>query len=302
MPAQDLDYAVRNFLVYFQRGNEMQMLRIAATAATVAIAMSCYAADADVKKYLRYTLGSTSGYGQLAGDRILELDAAPWNGGLPTGVSIDIDETRILAPADPGKVFAVGFNYMSHRGDRELPEHPPIFLKLPSAIIGPGDDVIYPREASDLHFEGELVIVIGKTASNVSVADSPEYIFGITAGNDISERVWQANDLQWFRAKASDTFGPLGPYIVTGLDYKDLLVQTRLNGKVVQSQRTRDHIHNADAIVSFISQYATLHPGDLIYTGTPGQTSAMQPGDIVEVEVEGVGVLRNRIAAEDAQQ
>ena len=232
----------------------------------------------------------------------MQLGAAPWDGGKPTGISVAKDKATILAPAEPAKVFAVGFNYMSHRGDRELPEHPPIFLKLPSSIIGPDNDIVYPPDASDLHYEGELVVVIGKTASKVSVAEAPKYIFGITAGNDVSERAWQANDLQWFRAKASDTFGPLGPHIVSGLKYKDLLVQTRLNGQTMQSQRTRDHIHDIDAIVSFISQYATLEPGDLIFTGTPGQTSAMQPGDIVEIEVEGVGILRNRIVAAEEQE
>ena len=139
-------------------------------------------------------------------------------------------------------------------------------------------------------------MVIGKTAKNISKEEASDYIFGITAGNDVSERNWQANDLQWFRGKASDTFGPLGPELVTGLNYKDLLVESRLNGEVMQSQRTRDHIHDIDAIVSHISQTVTLSPGDIIYTGTPGTTSAMVPGDIIEIEVEGVGILENSIA------
>ena len=250
-----------------------------------------------MEKYLRYSHAGSTSYGVLDGDTIRQLDTAPWLGGQQTGATVPLADAVLLAPAEPGKVFAVGFNYMSHRGDRELPEHPPIFLKLPSSIIGTGQDIVYPGDASDLHFEGELVVVIGRTASKIDASVAPKYIFGITAGNDVSERGWQANDLQWFRAKASDTFGPLGPYVVTGVDYKDLLVQTRLNGETVQSQRTRDHIHDVDAIVSFISRYATLEPGDIIYTGTPGQTSAMQAGDVVEVEVEGVGILRNRISA-----
>ena len=158
-------------------------------------------------------------------------------------------------------------------------------------------NVIYPPNATDLHFEGELVIVIGKTASKVSAEDAAVYIFGVTAGNDVSERSWQANDLQWLRAKASDTFGPLGPAIVTGLNYLDLRVQTRLNGETVQDQSSADQIHDAHAILSFVSQYVTLYPGDIIFTGTPGATAAMEPGDIVEIEVEGVGVLRNQIVA-----
>ena len=146
-----------------------------------------------------------------------------------------------------------------------------------------------------MHYEGELVVVIGKTASRVSVEQAGDYIFGITAGNDVSARDWQANDLQWFRAKASDTFGPLGPVIVTGLNYRDLLVQTRLNGEVMQSQRTKDHIHDIHEIVAHVSRTVTLYPGDLIFTGTPGTTSEMVPGDVVEIEVEGVGILENRV-------
>jgi 2-keto-4-pentenoate hydratase/2-oxohepta-3-ene-1,7-dioic acid hydratase in catechol pathway len=154
---------------------------------------------------------------------------------------------------------------------------------------------VIPEGATDVHHEAELVIVIGTTAYRVSKEDAPKYIFGITAGNDVSERVWQRNDVQWFRAKASDTFGPLGPAIVQGLNYDDLLVQCRINGEVVQSQRTCDMLFPVDTIVSYVSQYVTLFPGDIIYTGTPGKTRAMHPGDKVEVEIEGVGTLKNTV-------
>jgi 2-keto-4-pentenoate hydratase/2-oxohepta-3-ene-1,7-dioic acid hydratase in catechol pathway len=163
--------------------------------------------------------------------------------------------------------------------------------------VGPGAAIVYPRDAKNLHYAGEMVIVIGRRASHVSVAEAGQYIFGITVGNDVSERDWQANDLQWFRGKASDTFGPLGPMIVRGVDYGDLLLQTRLNGEVVQSQRTKDLIFDVPTIVSYVSRYVTLEPGDVIYTGTPGTTRAMKPGDVVEVELEGVGVLRNPVVA-----
>lgn len=247
-------------------------------------------------RYVRYAAEDTVSYGIQDGDTIRQLSAAPYLGGKTTGTSVALSEVQLLAPAEPSNVYAVGYNYDSHRGDRVLPPHPPIFLKLPTTIIGPGVDIVYPEGATDVHYEAELVVVIGKTASKVSVEEASDYVFGITAGNDVTERNWQANDLQWFRGKATDTFGPLGPAIVTGLNYKDLLVQSRLNGKVMQSQRTRDHIHDVDAIVSFISQTSTLHPGDVIYTGTPGSTTAMQPGDVIEIEVEGVGILRNQIA------
>ncbi len=140
-------------------------------------------------------------------------------------------------------------------------------------------------------------MVIGKTARNVSIEDAGTYVFGVTAGNDVSERTWQRNDLQWLRAKAADTFAPLGPAIVQGLRYDDLLLQTRLNGELRQSERTGETFFNVETLVSYASRYFTLLPGDLIFTGTPGTTAAMSPGDVVEVEIEGVGVLRNPVAA-----
>jgi 2-keto-4-pentenoate hydratase/2-oxohepta-3-ene-1,7-dioic acid hydratase in catechol pathway len=140
-----------------------------------------------------------------------------------------------------------------------------------------------------------MVIVMGKRAQNVSKERAKEYVFGVTTGNDVSERDWQKSDLQWFRAKAADTFGPLGPVIVTGVNYDDLLLETRLNGKVVQSQRTKDLIFNVAEIVSYISRYVTLEPGDVIYSGTPGTTQQMKAGDVVEVQLEKVGTLSNPV-------
>ncbi len=260
----------------------------------------------ETTSYVRYQQGDAIRYGVLASGKIEQLDGAPWNDGKRTGDSVALADVTLLAPAEPSKVIAVGYNYISHRENmtheenRPIPEYPPIFLKLPTTITGPEADVVYPRDATDLHYEGELVIVIGKTASKISAEEAPDYLFGVTAGNDISERSWQANDLQWFRAKGSDNFGPLGPAIVTGLNYLDLLVQTRLNGETMQSQSSKDQIYDVHDILSYVSQYVTLYPGDVIFTGTPGATSAMKPGDVVEIEVEGVGVLRNRIvAAED---
>jgi len=136
---------------------------------------------------------------------------------------------------------------------------------------------------------------MGKRAQNVSKERAKEYVFGVTTGNDVSERDWQKSDLQWFRAKAADTFGPLGPVIVTGVNYDDLLLETRLNGKVVQSQRTKDLIFNVAEIVSYISRYVTLEPGDVIYSGTPGTTQQMKAGDVVEVQLEKVGTLSNPV-------
>jgi 2-keto-4-pentenoate hydratase/2-oxohepta-3-ene-1,7-dioic acid hydratase in catechol pathway len=253
------------------------------------------ALGAQVTKYVRYSAGGRAAYGILEGDRIRELRGDLFTAPTPTGRVVALSQVKLLAPCSPGKVIAVGLNYKSHLGERPTATYPGLFAKMPTSIVGPEADIIYPADATNLHFEGELVIVIGRRAQNVSAADAPRYVFGVTAGNDVSERDWQRADLQWFRAKASDTFGPLGPAIVTGLNYGNLLLQTRVNGEVVQSQRTEDLIFDVPTIVSYVSRYVTLEPGDVIYTGTPGTTKAMKPGDVVEVEIEGIGVLRNRI-------
>jgi 2-keto-4-pentenoate hydratase/2-oxohepta-3-ene-1,7-dioic acid hydratase in catechol pathway len=295
------------------RGNHMNVLRVVvALAALSGPSLGEIVLAQEVTRYVRYADNDSIAYGILDGDQVRELDGAPqvreldgapWHGGMPSGAVVPADEVTLLAPAEPSKVIAVGYNYISHREDmtheesRPIPEHPPLFLKLPTSLTGPNTDIVYPADATDLHYEGELVVVVGKEASKVPVSKAQDYVFGVTAGNDVSERNWQANDLQWLRAKASDTFAPLGPSIVSGLDYLDLQVQTRLNGETMQNQSSRDHIHDVHAILSFVSQYVTLLPGDIIFTGTPGATSAMKPGDVVEIEVEGVGILRNRVVA-----
>ncbi|MEO6445350.1 MAG: fumarylacetoacetate hydrolase family protein [Gemmatimonadaceae bacterium] len=246
--------------------------------------------------YVRYASGSETSYGILEGETIRELKGDLFAGPTPTGKRLRLADVRLLAPVTPSKVIAVGLNYKSHLGERPSAAYPGLFAKLPTSIIATDEEIVLPPDATNAHYEGEMVVVIGRRASNVSVEDAARYVFGITAGNDVSERDWQKNDLQWFRAKAADTFGPLGPAIVTGLPYDDLLLQTRLNGEVVQSQRTKDLIFNVSEIVSYVSRYVTLIPGDVIYSGTPGTTRPIHAGDVVEVEVEGVGVLRNKVA------
>ena len=173
----------------------------------------------------------------------------------------------------------------------------PLF-KRPSCLPRHEGKIIIPKGSEITHFEAEMVIVIGKKAKDVSKEDAHNYVFGVTCGNDVSARAWQKGDVQWWRAKGSDTFGPCGPFITSGLDYDNLLLKLRLNGKTMQEERTSQLIHDVPTIVSFISQHVTLKPGDLIFTGTPGTTSEIQPGDVVEVELEGVGVLRNKVSAE----
>ncbi len=252
--------------------------------------------------YVRYRVGKPEGtapadarWGVVEGEVVAELAGPPFDGEERTGHVVDLERVRLLAPTTPSKVLAVGLNFRSHLGDREAPSEPGLFAKLPTSIIGPGQAIEIPVDAEVVHAEGELVVVMGKPTRNVSPEEARERVFGVTAGNDVSERTWQRDDLQWLRAKGSDSFGPLGPRIVTGTDYDDLLIQTRLNGKVVQSERTSDLIFPIGEIVSYVSRYVTLLPGDVIYTGTPGSTAALSPGDRVEVELEGVGILANPV-------
>lgn len=247
------------------------------------------------ERYLRYELDGASGYARMLDDKTLQpLQGAPYAEHRDQGEAIPLERVRILPPTEPTKILAVGLNYPSHTGGRR-PQYPGIFSKQVSALVPhEGEIWLYP-ESTRTHYEGELVVVIGGRARGIPVAEVPRYIFGVTAGNDVSERAWQSNDLQWFRAKGADSFAPVGPWIVTGLDYDDLQVSTRVNGELRQSDRTASMYFGIDEIVSYVSRYVTLEPGDLIYTGTPGSTQALSEGDVVEVEVEGVGILRNHV-------
>lgn len=257
-------------------------------------------AQGKITKYMRYAADGETHYGVLDGQTIKELAGTPFSNPKFTGKSRRLNEVKILVPATPSKILAVGMNFASHiSSDSDRP--PPMFAKFPSSLIAHGDNIVIPRDAGSPHYEGELVVVIGKKAKNVSRNDAHRYIFGVTAGNDVSERSWQSSDLQWLRGKASDGFGPVGPYIVSGLDYGDLKVQTRLNGETRQSESTKHMIHSVAKVVSWASRYFTLMPGDMIFMGTPGSTRGMKAGDVVEVEIDGVGILRNKLVREKSK-
>ena len=208
--------------------------------------------------------------------------------------------TKVTTNVDSGQTTADSNTVAETEKPGEVPTKfrtPQVFFKPPSCLIANGENIVIPPGTNDVHFEAELVIVIGRQAQNVSEDKALDYILGVTCGNDVSARDWQKNDVQWWRAKGCDTFGPIGPMIVSGLNYDDLRVQLRLNGKVLQDERTSQLIHNVPKMVSFASHHLTLEPGDLIFTGTPGKTSAMKPGDEVEVEIEGIGKLVNHVVA-----
>lgn len=253
----------------------------------------------EATRFVRFAHDGRARHGVLDGEVIHALSGPPWEEVVRTG-TVAFRDVRLLAPCTPGKVLAVGRNYRSHLGGREEPREPGLFAKLPTSIIGPGEEIVLPPGAREVHAEGEVVAVIGSPARRLSAERAGRSVFGVTGGNDVSERRWQAADLQWLRAKAADTFGPLGPAIARGLDPGALTLETRVNGETVQSASTRDMIFPIEEIVSWASRYVTLEPGDVIFTGTPGTTASIGPGDLVEVEVGGVGILSNRVAAGDA--
>jgi 2-keto-4-pentenoate hydratase/2-oxohepta-3-ene-1,7-dioic acid hydratase in catechol pathway len=249
----------------------------------------------EVEKFVRFNFNGQERWGLVQGEEVHPLQGNPFGEYRVMDSSLTYSDLVLLAPVNPSKVIAVGLNYQSHLGERAPSADPGLFAKYPTSIVGPGGEIVRPPDSRNLHYEGEMVIVMGKVTSNVSVEDAGDYVFGVTAGNDISERDWQRDDLQWFRAKGADTFGPVGPVLVRGLDHNNLLLETRVNGEIRQSERTLDLLFDVEEIVSYVSRNVTLYPGDIIFTGTPGSTQAMEPGDVVEVELEGVGVLRNTV-------
>jgi 2-keto-4-pentenoate hydratase/2-oxohepta-3-ene-1,7-dioic acid hydratase in catechol pathway len=211
---------------------------------------------------------------------------------------VPIHDVRFLPPVEPSKIVCVGRNYLEHAAEfgNKLPAEPLLFLKAPSAVIGDGDTIELPPESQQVDHEGELGVVIGRKARNIGENDDPlSYVLGYTCVNDVTARDLQRKDGQFTRAKSFDTFCPVGPFIVTDLDPLDLEVTTRLNGEVRQHARTSAMAFPVPFLVRYIAGIMTLYPGDLIATGTPAGVSKMKDGDIIEVEVEGIGVLRNRV-------
>lgn len=250
-----------------------------------------------VKRYVRFLKDGRTAYGLMEGGRVRELRGSPLAGDVFTGAVHPSSSVKLLYPIEPPKVIAVGLNYRSHLGERPVPKQPEIFFKPTTCLQNPGDPILIPRDAKNVHYEAELVIVVGKRLKNASLAEAQAGIFGYTCGNDVSERDWQKGDLQWWRAKGSDTFGPMGPMIATGLEISRSGIALRVNGETKQKQVLSDLIFDCPTCVQHISRYVTLEPGDVIFTGTPGTTTALKAGDLVEVEIDGIGMLRNPVKA-----
>jgi 2-keto-4-pentenoate hydratase/2-oxohepta-3-ene-1,7-dioic acid hydratase in catechol pathway len=252
-------------------------------------------------KIVRYRHDGRAQYGALEDDRIEpmegELDALKKRIGAKP---IALDAVCVLAPATPSKIVAAGLNYGGFVREQnvEAPKEPLIFLKPSTAVIGPSDAIVYPQQTQELYFEGELAIVIARRAYRVPLPEARRYVLGYTCMNDVTAGDLQDRDREFTRSKSFDTFAPLGPVIETAIENPDsLALSTKVNGKLRQSACTSDLIFKTDFLVSFISHIMTLLPGDVISTGTPPGVGQIRPGDVIEIEIEGIGVLTNTVAA-----
>lgn len=248
-------------------------------------------------KWVRFRIGQEVHYGVVESGGIRRAEGTPFGPYRLTGTLYSDKHVTLLAPCVPGKILATIRNYKSHAEGRPPPPVPQLFFKAPSTVIGPNNTVVIPPDTQHVEEEAEMVVVIGKRAKNVSEAKALDYVLGYTCGNDISARDWQKDDQQWWRAKSSDTFTPIGPCITTGLDPSKIEVVGRIDGKEVQHETTGMLIFSVPTLIAFITRYLTLEPGDLIFTGTPGQPQRIAPGNVVEVEIKDIGTLRNPVKA-----
>ena len=248
---------------------------------------------------IRFEHNGSVSWGELEGGEVHTLSSMQ---GAPTGEKVSLSDVTLLAPCDPRIIICVGKNYADHvvemGGSKDdLPKEPGLFLKALNTLSNPGDDIPYPDWTENLHYEGELALVIGKTLKNVAEEDALEHVFGYTCACDVTARDKQKADLQWTRGKSSDGFCPVGPWIETDLDISNLSVQTHVNGNLKQNGNTKDLIFKVPKVLSYISTFMTLEAGDLVLTGTPDGVGPLQVGDTVDVTVEGVGTLSNRVGA-----
>ena len=250
-------------------------------------------------KIARFSTGGDPRFGIVDGDDLVVLKGDPMFLGFETlDERVPLADVKLLAPVIPrSKVVAIGKNYRDHAAEMggEAPAEPLLFLKPNTSVIGPGDSIVIPKQSSQVDHEGELAIVIGSIAKNVAEADAASVIFGYTVANDVTARDLQKADGQWARAKGFDTFCPLGPVIETEFDPAGKSIEVRVGGEVRQSGSLDDMVHSIAAIVAYASSVFTLLPGDVILTGTPAGVGQILSGEIVEVEIEGIGILPNPV-------
>jgi 2-keto-4-pentenoate hydratase/2-oxohepta-3-ene-1,7-dioic acid hydratase in catechol pathway len=253
-------------------------------------------------RFVRCLVDGEPTYGTVEGEEVALIDPHPFTTYRPTGQRVPLEGLRLLAPVIPSKIVAVGRNYRAHARElgHEVPSTPLYFLKPSTAVVGPGDTVLLPSDLSEeIHFEGEVAVVIGALLSRVSPEVAAKGILGVTCANDLTLRDLQRSDEQWTRAKGFDTSCPLGPAIATGLDLADLRVRTWVDERLVQDGSTSDLVFDIPTLVADISRIMTLLPGDVLLTGTPAGVGPVRDGQRVRVEVEGVGSLENLMRDRD---
>jgi 2-keto-4-pentenoate hydratase/2-oxohepta-3-ene-1,7-dioic acid hydratase in catechol pathway len=250
-------------------------------------------------RLIRFRSGERIATGVLEGEIVRPLQGTFFEEPLPTGEELALGGVRLLAPVIPSKLVCIARNYAEHAREmgNPVPEQPVLFFKPATSVIGPGDPIPLPPGSGRVDHEAELAAVIGRLCRRVTEDDAMSLVLGFTCANDVTSRDWQKSDVQWARAKGSDGFGPLGPWIETELDPSDLEVVSRVNGELRQKARTSEMTWSPARLISHISQSITLLPGDVVLTGTPPGVGPLEPGDTVEIEIEGVGVLENPVVA-----
>ncbi len=249
-------------------------------------------------KFMRFAAANGSRYGLVDGNQVRELEGDIFGSWRETGATYSIGEVEVLTPVEnPQKVICIGLNYQAHAEEksRELPSDPMMFMVSQTSLVPDGADVILPDLAHVYEHEAELVAIVGKEGRDIPEEKALEYVFGYTLGNDVSDRTLQKLDKQFTRAKSFPTFKPFGPVIETELDPSNLDIKLWLNGEIKQDSNTSLLIHSLPKLIRVISEVMTLYPGDLIFTGTPAGVSPMRPGDVMEIEIESIGRLRNPV-------
>ena len=249
-------------------------------------------------RLVRFRAGDRIATGVLEGEVVRPLRGTFFEEPLPTGEEIPLDSVRLLAPVLPSKLVCIARNYVEHAKEmgNPVPESPVLFFKPATSVIGPGDPIPLPPGAGRVDHEAELAAVIGRLCRRVDADEAMSAVLGFTCANDITSRDWQKSDVQWARAKGSDGFGPLGPWIETEIDPADLLITGTVNGELRQKARTSEMTLSPAELISHISQTITLLPGDVVLTGTPPGVGPLEAGDMVEIQIEGIGVLDNPVA------
>ncbi len=252
-------------------------------------------------RLVRFRAGDRIATGVLEGEIVRPLRGTFFEEPLPTGEELPLDSVRLLAPVIPSKLVCIARNYPEHAKEmgNPVPQVPVLFFKPATSVIGPGDPIPLPAGAGRVDHEAELAAVIGRLCRRVDEDQAMSAVLGFTCANDITSRDWQKSDVQWARAKGSDGFGPLGPWIETELDPSDLEITSAVNGELRQKARTSEMTLSPAALISHISQTITLLPGDVVLTGTPPGVSPLAAGDTVEIGIEGIGVLENVVVASD---